>query len=204
VLPVSLIAYWKLDEAEGVLAADIAGENDAMLHGEPIWQPESGMIGGALQLDGVDDYTSTEFVLNPANGAFSAFAWVKSDAPGGVIVSQTNGTGSGDTWLGTEPSSGKLLSGLVFPPVGRFITQPLKSEFVITDDQWHHVGFVWDGSYRHLYVDGTEVAKDAVAVAPLKSATGGLYIGAGKALDAASFFSGLIDDVRVYDRAVMP
>jgi len=43
-----------------------------------------------------------------------------------------------------------------------------------------------------------------VAVAPLKSASGGLYIGAGKALDAASFFSGLIDDVRVYDRAVMP
>ncbi len=31
-----------------------------------------------------------------------------------------------------------------------------------------------------------------------------LYLGAGKDLDAASFWSGLIDDVRIYDRAVMP
>ena len=63
---------------------------------------------------------------------------------------------------------------------------------------------VLSGSYRHLYVDGTEVAKDTVALAPPKSATGGLYIGASKSLDAASFFSGLIDDVRIYDRAVTP
>ena len=28
------------------------------------------------------------------------------------------------------------------------------------------------------------------------------YIGAGKALDTTSFFSGLIDDVRIYDVAV--
>ena len=33
---------------------------------------------------------------------------------------------------------------------------------------------------------------------------GGLYIGAGKDLDAATFFSGLIDDVRIFNRAVTP
>jgi hypothetical protein len=199
-----LVAHWKLDEIEGNITYGSVYDRSGTLYGSPNWQPTGGKLQGALQFDGVDDYISTDFVLNPANGAFSVFSWVKSGAPGGVIVSQTNGTGSGETWLGTEPSSGKLLSGLVPPPVGRFVTQPLKSEFITTDDQWHHVGFVWDGSYRHLYVDGTEVAKDAVAVAALKSATGGLYIGAGKTLDAASFFSGLIDDVRIYDRAVTP
>jgi len=43
--------------------------------------------------------------------------------------------------------------------------------------------------------------EDNTAVAGLSS-YGGLYIGTGKDLDAASFFSGLIDDVRIYRRAL--
>ena len=33
---------------------------------------------------------------------------------------------------------------------------------------------------------------------------GGLYIGAGNNLEPGSFWSGLIDDVRIYDRAITP
>jgi len=40
--------------------------------------------------------------------------------------------------------------------------------------------------------------------AGLESSEGGLYIGAGSTLDAANFFSGLIDDIRIYNRAVTP
>jgi hypothetical protein len=32
--------------------------------------------------------------------------------------------------------------------------------------------------------------------------TGGLYIGAGQALDPSTFFSGLIDEVRIYNVAL--
>jgi len=203
ILPPELVAFWKLDETEGSIAKDRAGDNDGTLHGEPQWQPAGGKKAGALQFDGIDDYVSTAFVLDPAAGPFSVFAWVKGGAPGDVVISQTNGMGgSGETWLGTEPSSGKFMSGLAAPAVGRFIPQPLKSESVITDGQWHHIGFVWDGSYRFLYVDGVEVAKDAAAQASLKYSNGGLYIGAGKTLDAAAFFFGLIDDVRIYDVAL--
>jgi len=46
-----------------------------------------------------------------------------------------------------------------------------------------------------------EVAKDTSAQNPLKSADGGLYIGSLKDLDAGTFFSGLIDDVRIYNIA---
>ena len=38
----------------------------------------------------------------------------------------------------------------------------------------------------------------------LAGSDGGLFIGAGKALEAGSFWSGLIDDVRIYDRAIAP
>ena len=38
----------------------------------------------------------------------------------------------------------------------------------------------------------------------LEGSDRGLYIGVGKDYGASSFFSGLIDDVRVYNRAVKP
>ena len=36
------------------------------------------------------------------------------------------------------------------------------------------------------------------------SANGGLYFGAANTLDEASFFQGLIDDIRIYNRALTP
>jgi len=197
-----LIAHWPLDEAEGDIAHDSAGENHGMLSGDPAWQPAGGKIAGAIQLDGIGDYISTDFVLDPAKGSFGVFAWIKGGAAGQAIVSQANGSGSGETWLGTDPLGAKLMTGLVPPPAGRFIPQPLVSETIITDGRWHHVGFVWDGSYRALYVDGIEVARDTAAQNALKSADGGLYIGSGKSLEVGTFFSGLIDDVRIYNEAL--
>jgi len=197
-----LIAHWKLDETADGLAQDSAGDFDGTLHGGPAWLPAGGKKTGALQLDGVDDYVSTPFVSNPADGAFSAFAWVKGGAPGQVILSQTDGAGSGEIWLGVEPLQGKLMTGLIPPPSGRTATPALKSDFIITDGQWHHIGFAWDGSRRHLYADGAEIAKDAAAVAPLKSSNGGLYIGAGKTPDAGTFWLGLLDEIRIYNRAL--
>jgi len=199
-----LIAHWKLDEAEGSIAQDSAGDYNGTLQGNPAWQPTGGKVDGALQFDGVDDYISTAFVLNPADGAFSVFAWMKGGAPGQVIISQADGAGTGETWLGTEPSQGKFMTGLVPPRVGRTPPSALESEFIITDGQWHNIGLAWDGSRRYLYVDDEEVARDTTNLPPLQSSDGGLYFGAGKTLDAATLFLGLIDDIRVYDQALTP
>jgi hypothetical protein len=46
-----------------------------------------------------------------------------------------------------------------------------------------------------------EVARDADPVGGAAS-SGFLYIGAGKTLDASSFFSGLMDDIRIYPLAL--
>jgi hypothetical protein len=86
---------------------------------------------------------------------------------------------------------------------GRF-GYPLISESIITDGNWHHIGFVWDGAYRHLFVDYSIVMKDSNAQAGLESADGGLYFGVGNTLGATTFWSGLIDDIRIYNRAVSP
>ena len=188
-------AHWKLDEAEGNIACDNIGGYDGILNGNPFWQPANGVIGGSLLLDGMDDYIDTPFILDPAKEAFSVFAWVYSWTPGQVIISQTGQ--SGGTWLGTNPS-GKLMTGF-----GDEFFGALVSDSVITDFQWHHVGFVYDmdSLQRQLYVDGNLVAEDDTAVSGAPS-NGGLYIGASKDLEAGTFFSGMIDDIRIYNQAL--
>jgi N-acetylneuraminic acid mutarotase len=195
IFPPDLIAYWKLNETEGDIAYNSVGNNDGLVNGNPVWQPEGGMVDAALQLDGIDDYVETDFVLNPNDGSFSVFVWVKGGAPGQVVISQVDCA----NWLATDAQIGALMTQL--KGSGR-TAKPLQSQINITDGNWHRIGLVWDGSNRTLYVDGLEVAKDTQD--GLEGSDGGLYIGCGKAMEAGTYWSGLIDDVRIYNRVVKP
>jgi hypothetical protein len=197
------IAYWKLDEDQGNVAYENVGDKYGTLHGNPTWKPTEGMVNGAIELDGIDDYISTPFILDPAAGSFSVFAWVKGGARGQMIISQKDTSDGrnaklGCAWLWADPSYGRLMTRLMHPPF-----DPLVSEAVITDGQWHHVGLVYDfeALHRHLYADGKEVSKDTDLVGGVDS-NGGLYFGASKTLDASAFWAGLIDDVRIYDEVL--
>jgi hypothetical protein len=194
----TLVAHWPFDEVQGDIAYDNAGTCDGTLLGDLVWQPDGGVVAGALQFDGIDDYVSTDPVLNPADGTFSVVVWVMGGAPGQAVLSQTDGA----SWLCTDSVEGCLMTEL--KGSGRSSGGPLLSEAIITDGNWHRIGFVWDGSCRHLYVDGLEVAKDVAPLSSLEDAYGGLYFGVGSTLGPATFFSGLIDDVRVYNRAASP
>lgn len=195
---VGLVAHWRLDETAGFVAYDSAGGQDGSLDGNPVWRPGGGRVSGAIELDGFADYVFTPFVLDPATGPFSAFAWVRGGAPGQVVISQTEGT----NWLMADLSEGKLMMALTPPSTGRVTPPPLVSDFVITDGAWHRIGMVWNGSERILYADDKEVARD---VQPsLAGAAGGLNIGAHPSLKPGSFFSGLVDDVRIYNLTVTP
>jgi len=199
--PSELIGYWKLDEEEGDIAYNSIGDNHGILSGNPTWQPDSGQVTGALEFDGINDYVEIDFVLNPAEGTFSVFAWIKDGAPGQVIISQSDGTGTGETWIGMDALGGNLMTGLR-PPGARSPTPPMVSELVITDGQWHHVGIVVTSyGIRNLYADGMRVASDTQGV-NLPSSDGGMYFGTDKNLDTSTFFSGLIDDVRIYNKAL--
>jgi hypothetical protein len=190
----TLIAHWPLDETEGMFAADSVGNNDAVVLGGIEWQPAGGQIDGALKLDGVDGYAIAGAALNPADSPFSVLAWINGGEPGQVVVSQQNAA----NWLAAD-AEGNLMTEL--KGAGRS-TGPLFSEAVITDGQWHRIGLVWDGSNRILYVDGVVVAEDTQD-SP-ESSQMGLYIGTGKGMEPDTFFFGLIDDIRIYNRAVKP
>jgi lysophospholipase L1-like esterase len=195
-----LLAHWALDETEGAVAADELGHFHGTLHGSPAWRPDDGRIRGALELDGVDDYVATDNVLNPADGPFTVFAWVKSNQPGGAIVSQTDQSGASQIWLGTD-ATGALMTTLT--DGGRF-TRTLIAGGSITDGAWHQVCIAWDGSIRTLYVDGQPVAVDTRKLAKLKASVAGFDFGAASNLNPTTFWSGLIDDIHFYNRAVQP
>ena len=192
----SLIAHWQLDEMEGSMALDSISGEDAFVFGDPLWQSTGGMVNGALQLDGVDDCVITASTVNPADGPFSVVAWINGGVPGQTIISQQ---GSSD-WLILD-NEGQLITEL--KSGGRSESGPLISDTIITDGNWHRIGLVWDGSYRRLYVDGAEVIQDIESLSGLESTDRALYIGVGKDC-TAGFFSGLIDDVRIYNRVVSP
>jgi hypothetical protein len=189
-----LVAYWRLDETQGMVAHDSEGEYDAMIVGVPLWQPEGGQIGGALLFDGADDYASAPVILDPAMGPISVFAWVKGGTPGQVILSQIGGT----DWL-MVVAHGCLKTDLKSAARG---SKPLVSGAVIAEGNWHRVGLVWDGSNRSLYVNDVLVAEDTQQ--GLAACYGGVQIGCGKDAVPGTFWSGLIDDVRIYNRAVRP
>ncbi|MBL7184951.1 MAG: hypothetical protein ISS70_01385 [Phycisphaerae bacterium] len=191
----TLVAHWALDETEGDIAQDSVGDNLGFVIGGPVWQPDAGQVNGAIQLDGVDDVVVAGPPLNPADGPLSVLAWVQGGAAGQGIISEP----AGPDWLSLDPLTGHLMTELT--NAGRSATH-LRSETVIADGDWHRIGFVWDGLYRTLYVDGVAVAEDTQD--GLESPANGFYIGTGKAMAPGTYFWGLIDDVRIYNRAVRP
>ena len=147
----------------------------------------------------MDDVIVAGPPLNPADPevspGFSVLAWVKGGAAGQAIISEP----AGPDWLSLDPLTGHLMTELT--STGRGAT-PLQSRAVIIDGNWHRIGLVWDGLYRTLYVDGAAVAEDTQD--GLSNAGNGFYIGTGADMAPGTYFSGSIDDVRIYNRAVTP
>jgi hypothetical protein len=189
----TLVAHWALDEAEGAVAYDSVGDNDGTVLGVPAWRPEGGQVSGALEFDGTT-FCVVDPVLNPSDGPFSVLAWVKGGAPGQAIVSQQ----ASAAWLVLDASEGRFASELSIDQDG----YPLRSSTAITDGDWHRVGFTWDGSACLLYLDDVLVAE--AAEDGLAGSTAGLVIGCGPMMATGTRFTGLIDDVRIYRRAVKP
>jgi len=103
--------------------------------------------------------------------------WLTAAVPDGVLAMELKGTGRGNV--------------------------PLTSQRVIVDGDWHRVGLAWDGSRRRLYADDVAVADDTSPVS-MPESIGATQIGAGSTLAPGTFWTGLIDDVRIYNRALKP
>lgn len=189
----SLQAYWKLDETEGTIAWDSVGDRHGTLSNEPTWQLDSGLFGGALQFDGTNDHLTLPHVLDLSEGPFTLMLWIKGGMPGQVVLSQADGA----DLLMIDAATGVLATEVL--AFDQWL--PFLSESVVTDNHWHHLRLIWDGADRILYVDDVEVFQGTLKFQPSQL---GLTIGAGKDLAEGSFWSGMIDDVRIYNQVIVP
>jgi hypothetical protein len=65
---------------------------------------------------------------------------------------------------------------------------------------WTHLASTYDGANLRLYVNGVQVASKAVT-GSIKASTGVLHIG-GNSIWNDEWFAGLIDEVRLYNKAL--
>ncbi len=135
------------------------------------------------------------YVLNPSDRPCSVHGRVKGGTPGRALVSQA---------AKMNVPLAERIAGCVMTeaPSGARSSSALCSQTVITDGDWHRVGLTVDGATRNLYVDDVLVAEDT------QSGTagyfGGVNLGCGKSMTPGTFWSGLIDDVQIYNRVVKP
>ncbi len=193
--------HWPLDEGTGSVAHAWGGSNGT-LAGGVTWSPTGGHHQGCARFDGVDD----RILLGPCdittgNGAFSLSLWAKADFVTGMdrtLIAKSTGPNASDQVWAIAFVSG---SGL------RFRLRAAGNAYAINTGpsslfggQWYHIVGSYDGAQMRLYLNGSLMgsanASGSIGLNPQSPASiGALSTG-------AQPFSGWIDDVRIYDRAL--
>ena len=192
-----LVSLWPFD----VDASDAASANHGTLtNGAAIDTTDPVFGTGALALDGIDDYveaTTYQGITGSADRTCSA--WIKTSQAVRAILFWGDESAAGGKWMFTiDGATGALRVAVTGGNIA--------GTTVINDDQWHHVAAVFsdDGSANvedvKLYVDGFRETVGFVNPAPLQTlASDNVTIGRSA---SGQYFEGLIDDVRIYDRAL--
>jgi hypothetical protein len=167
---------------------DLSGNgNDGTLNGQPKWA--TGKTGGGLECDGTDDYVEIPRVVQDD---FTLMAWIKTDTDGLSLGAQGY-QGSGLIW---SDVGGKLSFFCGNPDLS------VNSDRDIVTGQWVHVAAIRNLQEQQIsiYIDGVhEKTLDHANSNPL-DAHDVIAVG-GNVLDSR-FYTGLIDDVRMYDHAL--
>lgn len=130
-----------------------------------------------------------------AGQALSVSAWVlwapraapPAFALNNVIVSQENGFALGHV--------GRRLAWRYLPD-----GPPLLAPAGQQTARWRHVAAIHDGQRQCLYVDGDLVAQRTTSSA--RAPGGVIYVGTERSRSRATYFGGLIDELRLYGRAL--
>jgi len=202
-----LVGYWSFDDSSNPGHDDSGNNNDGTLFGST-WV-DTGISGGGVSYDGIDDYV--EIPHDPSldtNNAFSVLAWFKSTGTNTFNVNTImtrRGPGyqySFSIYDHYDDGNYYLYGMTEQEGVG---VNTLYSEPDYVDlDNWYFGVYTYDGSNYRLYLgDETTVWEvDNELNSPIEppSMDVSLFLGSNK--NSGGFFKGLIDEVRVYNRAL--
>jgi len=194
-----LVGWWKFDDASGATAADSSPKgHQGTLQGGLTFDKDSseGRIGKALKFDGKAGFVQiTGYKGVTGTAPRTVCAWIKTKASAGEVLSW-GAADFGKMWIfgfvrgrvGVVPKGGYLYMG-----------------DTTNDDAWHHVGAVLEETARPNLHDHVKLYKDGE---PAKIHDIGLLdlwpieTGSDQDVKIGAKFNGLLDDVRIYDRAL--
>ncbi len=192
-----LVGHWKLDETSGNVAADSSGlGRNGTVVGTPVWS--SGAINNALQVDPSTYMQVPSLIGAPKNLTLAAWANLTGiDSSGAELVSM----GDYIAIRLDEGGSSKMFfyngSGWDFVAVSQ----------TFLNSGWHHFAAVFDDDQNvaKLYVDGVEAASATTNVTiPFIGLGTNTVVGRHGNNKSGWNFTGKVDDVRVYNRALCP
>ena len=187
-----LVAHWDAENG----AADVTGNgHDGIFRGNAATTTD-GPFGKAFTLDGDGDYIEIGDELDMGTSDFTLSAWVKGRDPGmnewGRILDKGYASGYelgrtgfahtvGFTFLNSDPS--------------------FTSTSDVIDETWHHIAVVKSGTTATVYADG--VAEGTVTVSSgMQDNALPLLIGYNPGEGLRGAWMGLLDELRIYDRAL--
>ncbi len=201
-----LVGKWSFDEATGTIAYDMSGNgNNGTMYNNPTRTTSTCAIGYCLNFNGSNTYiqiTDTSYI-KPALISVSAWFNTTDKTISQRVVSKTE-SGSFQISLNENSACGNsTLCFLVYISGTGYkaATIPISS---ISNSTWYHVVGTYDGSVVRLYLNGTLISSTSqsgsigYSTTPLcvgSESTSGSCIG-------GTYFSGKIDDVRIYNRAL--
>ena len=195
------VAYWKFDEGQGTTTVDstVNRLNGTFVTtaGSPTWKTESEcVVGKCLDFDGSDDYAETSASAKLDIGtSVTLSAWINRRTNAidyESIVNHMKKSASYDGyWIGS------MANGKIMAFVGPY-TNTVYTTNTISNNAWHHVALVSNGTNFAIYVDGVKASADQ-AVGSIT--TTGVTARIGRSDTAVQIFDGKIDEVKIYPYA---
>ena len=187
----SLVAWYRFDGN----ADDSSGNN---IHGTEMGDPtyEAGVFGLAISLDGDGDYVDCGLDPKLDITDFLTFTyWIKVvefDKEWNTVISRGD-----DSWRSSRADLNNFMEAAVGGTSGNY-TYGVTD---VDDGQWHHGGWVYDGTMNYLYVDG-EIDATEESTGQITVSSYPLYIG-DNSQATGRFWTGLIDDVIIFKQAAL-
>ena len=202
--PAGPVAYWSFDDASNPGRDDSGNGNDGIVYGAV---SSEGVCDNALSFDGNGDYANFGNTIgNFGTADFSVVFWFRSDA-------ERKETVMGKRVFCGEHGFFELNMSHPPAPPGHMLVEIYEgypsihgsfySNQRLDDNQWHLLAITRQGVQGKLYIDGFLDASRSAAKVINMSNSASFLMGNGPCYPVHSdFFSGELDEVRIYDRAL--
>lgn len=209
VLGAYAVGIWSFDEGSGTTALDGSGYgNNGTINGASYSNSTPHSIAGigsgkySLSLDGVNDYVDAGNLGNFYSQGTIEF-WMNPSVVENWRNPFTTKYNGGNAGIRFEESSAGAFAAIIGDDTGDFGgAGNVYLSSGLTANRWYHVVLTWDvGSNRALgYLDGVQKFNEAHTKWP--TTLPAVAIGQGISLDTERFWKGLIDEVRIYEKAL--